>query len=393
MRLTKFFMVLFILSIQVFFTYADDIKIKGKIVDKKTNESVPLANVGILGTYHGTASDYDGNFTLTVSGDKTENILQISAVGYTTFNIKISAIKNPQDLTVELLPKDYKIEEVEVEAKSLFYHKVIKTAADKIPENYLTKPFHYDAYYKNIKKENTRTQKREAVVRIYDVKGYNRTNFYDAFIQRNYKFLKSKRSFEIKTLESGMTLMDNLLEMDIVRTTGNILDGKYIHDYEIKFDHAESYENDSLWVIAYNCNEPSVLNTGDSYAFLYKGKIAVRKSDYAVIRNQTMVQATDYSKFGRSFYNYNKDNKWRVTFVEYSFTTNYKKSGNYYELASINFKQTIDCKNAQGKSKKITNDAKLKVTFTETAKPEKITKRSYFERLAYDENFWSGFKE
>lgn len=56
-------------------------KITGKIVDEVTQEPIPFANVVVEGTQNGTATDFDGKFTI-------ENVtpgyvkLDVSVVGY-----------------------------------------------------------------------------------------------------------------------------------------------------------------------------------------------------------------------------------------------------------------------------------------------------------------------
>ena len=60
---------MFLLSLIVifFFTtllYADNGTIKGRIVDSETGEALPGANVAILGTGLGAATDLRGNYTI-----------------------------------------------------------------------------------------------------------------------------------------------------------------------------------------------------------------------------------------------------------------------------------------------------------------------------------------
>ena len=61
------------------------------------------------------------------------------------------------EIVIELLPKDFNIDEVEVSAKSLYFIKVLKEAAKRIPQNYITIPFNYEAYYRCERKENNET--------------------------------------------------------------------------------------------------------------------------------------------------------------------------------------------------------------------------------------------
>jgi len=61
---------------------AQNINISGKVVDAKTKEPIPFANVSIIGKFIGTTTDTSG-FYLLQAPKKTDS-LQVSSIGYTT---------------------------------------------------------------------------------------------------------------------------------------------------------------------------------------------------------------------------------------------------------------------------------------------------------------------
>ena len=65
-------------------------KIKGKVVDIKTNESIAFANVVILGTKQGVQTDMNGNFYLETS--EPSITLKVSFVGYLPETRKIESV-------------------------------------------------------------------------------------------------------------------------------------------------------------------------------------------------------------------------------------------------------------------------------------------------------------
>jgi hypothetical protein len=65
-------------------------KIKGKVVDVKTNESIAFANVVILGTKQGVQTDMNGNFYLQTS--ESSITLKVSFVGYLPETRKIETV-------------------------------------------------------------------------------------------------------------------------------------------------------------------------------------------------------------------------------------------------------------------------------------------------------------
>ena len=86
---------------------AQTIEIKGTVVDTN-NEPLTGASIRVVGTYTGTTTDFDGNFTLNVSGDA---VIEVTFVGYSTQQI---AVNNQRSFNV-VLEEDLKsLEEVVV---------------------------------------------------------------------------------------------------------------------------------------------------------------------------------------------------------------------------------------------------------------------------------------
>lgn len=81
----------------------------GKITDAKTKEGLPGASVSIKGTTVGTATDAEGNFSL--SSVSPTAILVISSVGYTTTEIPVS---NQTTISVELAENINELQQVVV---------------------------------------------------------------------------------------------------------------------------------------------------------------------------------------------------------------------------------------------------------------------------------------
>ncbi|MFN8258345.1 MAG: TonB-dependent receptor [Bacteroidales bacterium] len=66
---------------------AQDISIKGKVVNAATSEPVAGANINVKGTAIGTVTDIDGNYSLTAPSSAT---LVIASVGYTTQEVAVN---------------------------------------------------------------------------------------------------------------------------------------------------------------------------------------------------------------------------------------------------------------------------------------------------------------
>ena len=76
--------------------YAQGNRISGKVTDAATGEGIPGANVQIKGTTTGTATDMDGNYSLTAS---SSDVLLFTFVGYLQQEVTVG---NQSTINVQL---------------------------------------------------------------------------------------------------------------------------------------------------------------------------------------------------------------------------------------------------------------------------------------------------
>ena len=75
--------------------------ISGTVIDTETNQSIPGANIIILGTNVGTTTDFDGLFTLTTNQEVPFS-LEISSIGFGAQTVEVTSVD--QKITVSLDP-------------------------------------------------------------------------------------------------------------------------------------------------------------------------------------------------------------------------------------------------------------------------------------------------
>ncbi len=89
------FLFLFLCLFATIYSYAQNGRLAGQVVDATNNEPIPFANILIQGTSLGVATDFDGNYVLENLEPGLANI-QVTFVGYepkTIFEIEISNAK------------------------------------------------------------------------------------------------------------------------------------------------------------------------------------------------------------------------------------------------------------------------------------------------------------
>ena len=105
--------------ILIMFTYSQQISaesvISGLILDAKTKEPLPAANVQISGTYSGTISNEDGFFVLTI--EQPSALLNFSYIGYQSKTIKVTYNDEGRELKILLEPIIFEGETITVIAE------------------------------------------------------------------------------------------------------------------------------------------------------------------------------------------------------------------------------------------------------------------------------------
>ena len=105
---TKTFFILFVALVTVSTLFAQNLSVKGIIVDKKTGETLIGATILQKGTSNGTITDFNGNFSISVPKEST---LTVSYLGYTTQEVLVTSASQ---LKIEMASNVEALDEVVV---------------------------------------------------------------------------------------------------------------------------------------------------------------------------------------------------------------------------------------------------------------------------------------
>lgn len=374
------FAIIFILSFATWSTvHAQSFTVTGTVINAESGLAVEFANIGVEGTYLGTASDIDGNFEITLTQSLIEKQVSISAVGYKTKANRVGDWKDKQGLIVQLQPANYGISEVNIEAQSKVGYGIIRAASSLIADNYLTQPYSYKCYLQTQTNDKESNAQDEAIFVMSDSKGYGERSFSGAFQNINYSIQENNPHSQTRLLKEGLITIDNLLSQDIVRNPGNILSVQAINEFEVKVLGRDVLDNDSVWVISYTCKNPTLQNTGDPELMEYEGKIWIATNNYQVLKNSFTALRNGTFRHGNSFYNVHKSTDKMTYIVE----TSYKPYKGKYALNSINYTEKL------GDNKKMSSYLKV---IEVGPQDNNITQRQYFNGDATNTDFWSVYQ-
>ncbi len=338
--------------------------IKGKVVNESTNEPVSYTNIGLEGTYYGTASNAEGNFELKIPEEMVSKNIYFSAVGFKNEKFPVTDLFDKEFNVVKLQSQTYDIDDIDVAAQSKVLVRILRMASENIHYNYIAGPFNLFCTYSEIKVVNDSIQtEKNAAVTLYDETGYSSPSKLNAFRNQKYEVKKDKFSVEDDRFLTGTTNIDELLELDWARNASSLLNPSILNDFSLKLDS----EDQTNWIISFNQKKPTFAASGDFYATTFSGKITVSKDDYSVQKIEGTIGSKKNSSYGKSLAVGKSQNI--KTGVTNNFTIVYKSLKP--ELFSINKTYFVN-------KKKITEKSELKVNRVQTTNLVKINSRDYY---------------
>ena len=350
------------------------LELKGVVIDASTKEPIAFANLGILGTQMGVASDINGKFSLKISSRFDNMIIKTTAVGYKSFEISIADAAKQKTIIISLEPVSYEIEQVNVLGKLQIYRRMIKDVVRDISKNYINKNFNYKSYLENnISINGNSVIDNKAYVLLYDSKGYNRSDVLSVFNSISYKVYDPTHLSQ-SVINKGLVYLDDLLSYDLIRNARNILDLDNINFYKLSDLGKLFYDGHKIQIIGFELNNPSLSLTGDAYATKCYGKLYVDLTDNVIIRSIIDFEG-GFNPEGRNLYTSSEK---VLKNVKRTVKVDYKKIGDKYFLSAISVRYSGNA--ISGSSVFITR----KINRTS---PEKVVGREYFNNDFRDNDF------
>jgi len=148
------------------------LKIYGYILDKKTQEPIPFAHVGLPKVGLGTTSGKNGYFELKISEKYSSENITVSFMGFKTYRKKVVDIQSPFNLYLEEATLELSQIIVTDEAG---IENIIRKAVKNIPKNNTTYPTTNLGFYREAKTDDSLRYiyLAEGVLNIYK-HSYNR---------------------------------------------------------------------------------------------------------------------------------------------------------------------------------------------------------------------------
>ena len=108
--------------------------ITGKIIDSKTGESIPYANIQINNT-ESLISNADGFFSISESNSEDTSVLNVSYLGYVNTRITLAQLKSQQNI-IRLEPGVFELSAVDVSNAKPNAYSIMATVKKNLERNY-----------------------------------------------------------------------------------------------------------------------------------------------------------------------------------------------------------------------------------------------------------------
>jgi hypothetical protein len=275
--------------------------ISGSVVDSKTKEPIPFANISLKNALVGVASNENGNFDLIYNSELTNDIIVFSCLGFTSKELKLQDVVSPLNILLE--PGTYELKEVNVQPMPPTYY--IKQATKNLVSTSPKDPFITEAYYREKLKENDAFLKGdEAIFRTYYPNFQDTiTNLHQVLLHRKVDtikelaFMKSKRDKKnakriAKAEKKGKPIPEKekegivanfggpesiLSQANLSKTKGTVLDSLEFKNYTYTFGPSTKYDNYQIMVINYK-------SKGKVDHARSNGKIFIDLNSYAIVK-------------------------------------------------------------------------------------------------------------
>lgn len=173
--------------------------ISGKVIDKKSQEVLSFATIGLNNDQQGTITNLDGEFSFSIPKENSSDTLFVRYLGYETHQASAGSMVGAKNL-VQL--EESVVHLAEVEVNNLTTDQIMQKVFERMPENYSTDPFIMKGFYRDIRNQNDQASYLvESAIEVYD-----------PGIRMNKEGnKKERRSFFIKDMRASENKINELL--------------------------------------------------------------------------------------------------------------------------------------------------------------------------------------
>lgn len=312
--------------------------INGKINDFKNHKTIANADVSILQTNKSILANKEGEFSILIDKPNFNYKIIVSAFGYIsdTISIKNLVDANKHFVKVKLRPFHFQtinLNEVVVSStsKPLSAEEIVAKAQLNIELNYDQNPYNQTFFFRNqVIKNNEVISHDESIIATFSSIGMKGVNNPEekifGEIQQTREIIKNNSKNKLGSMATFAFLFDR----DLILSKANVLYKPA--SYTLKKEGIVPYNNQKVYKISFQNNEPGAYSTGYGYPAPKKssGVLYIDTQTFAVLKYEHCVTREPFEL---------KNQVGKTAQMNHKITITYKLSdGKYF----INYLNVID---------------------------------------------------
>lgn len=301
------------------FVSAQDIKVSGTVFDKNTLNPLPYISIQVENTGIGTASDYAGQYNLTIPRKYYNNKLFFFCMGYQKQEKNISEMKSPA--LIYLQQSAIELGEIIIMPDSNL-RVLLKNAFNKIPMNYPDEPTMLKGFFRETLKtpENQYLYFAEAIIETY------KTSYRTSVDNGQVKIIKSLiNEFPGADTLNNVVFSGGIFSAnndDFVKKREDFINPRYFKRYNYRLDGITKYMGNDVYVIRFDTKNDTLGGTSEGILYIEQSSLAYIACVYEItereIQHFNNTYLTPYRLEGlKKTVNYIKyKDKWHIKYIK-----------------------------------------------------------------------------
>lgn len=266
-----------------------------RLLDAVTKTGIGYANISLMNSTKGVATNAVGEFSLIMPGAKPDDLVVLSSIGYETDTLSVRDLTSKKEFMLN--PKTYQLAEMEIRSKPLSAREIIKQAEKRIEENHIQQPHQQEFFYRvSSYKEDSVVFNEEAAVLVYDPVGYKSTSHVAKRMKGEILQFRNTTNNSDKDIWSGVGSLWLMYTHDVVLDKDNVLHRSGFYDLTLL--GISAFEDKRVYEIAFTCKRPGAFTTGFGYPspINASGKIYIEVGSYAVLKMEMLINRRPYER-------------------------------------------------------------------------------------------------
>ncbi len=300
----------------------DFVEFTGTIVSDKSGKTLEYASISVVGSNISTVSNSEGEFSIKVPSDLSNNDLLIAYLGFNNKVVSLGSLNSEKNV-IKLTESIEQLKEVNISTKDP--EKIVREAVERIKNNYTDEPLIMTAFYReSISKGKKYASLSEAVVEIYKQPYMSNAEDYA-------RLFKSRKSTDYKKLDTLVLKLQggpyNTMRFDIAKNRNLILDEESLRNYSFSYTNITNLNNRPTHIISFR-QLPSIEEP------MFYGKLYIDAQSYAITKVDISLNLENKALASRFFVK-RKPNNADVTPITANYQIDYKESnGKWFQSYS-----------------------------------------------------------